>query len=189
MADYIFDTDFDGITYEAQEANFTEYERCVFNHCNFSACVFLAVTFIDCTFNHCTFDNAKINYAAFRTVYFNDCSIKDVNFAMCDKLIFEIHFKNCVLDFSKFYTLKIKGTTFTKCSIIAVDFMSADLTAVRFDHCDLYRSEFNKAIANKCDFLTSYNYTIDPSKTKLKKAVFSLQNVKGLLFKHDLIVS
>ena len=119
---------------------------------------------------------------------FNDCEIKDVNFAMCDKLILEIAFNNCVLDFSKFYTLKIKRTSFTDCSLVAVDFMSTDLTEVVFDNCDLYRSEFAKAIANKANFQTSYNYTIDPTKTKIKKAVFSLDGVKGLLYKHDIIV-
>jgi uncharacterized protein YjbI with pentapeptide repeats len=66
--------------------------------------------------------------------------------------------------------------------------MNTDLTEVVFDNCDLYRSEFAKAIANKANFKTSYNYTIDPSKTKIKKAVFSLSELKGLLFKHDIIV-
>jgi uncharacterized protein YjbI with pentapeptide repeats len=93
------------------------------------------------------------------------------------------------LDFSKFYTLKIKGTTFVDCSIIAVDFMSTNLTEVIFDNCDLYRSEFAKANASKANFKTSYNYTIDPTKTKIKKAVFSLADVKGLLFKHDIQVT
>ena len=93
-----------------------------------------------------------------------------------------------VLDFSKFYTLKLKGTSFVNCSIIAVDFMSADLTEAQFDSCDLYRSEFDKAIANKANFKTSYNYTINPEKTKIKKAVFSLAGLKGLLFKYDVVV-
>jgi uncharacterized protein YjbI with pentapeptide repeats len=115
--------------------------------------------------------------------------MEEINFAMCDKLIFEVHFKECILDFSKFYTLKIKGTSFVDCSIIAVDFMSTDLTEVVFDNCDLYRSEFIKAIAIKANFKTSYNYTIDPTKTKIKKAVFSLSEVKGLLYKHDIIIS
>jgi uncharacterized protein YjbI with pentapeptide repeats len=67
-------------------------------------------TFIDCTFNDCTFSNAKINYVAFRTVTFNKCEIKDVNFAMCDKLIFEIAFKDCIGFFQVLY-LKLKGTS------------------------------------------------------------------------------
>lgn len=188
MTDYFLDIEYNLITYGEKEVNLKEFECCSFNNCNFSQCVFVAVTFIDCVFNDCVFSGAKINYVAFRTVFFNNCKIEDVNFAMCDKLIFEIHFKECVLDFSKFYTLKIKGTTFIDCSIIAVDFMNTDLTEVVFDNCDLYRSEFAKAIANKADFKTSYNYTIDPTKTKIKKAVFSLDGIKGLLYKHDIIV-
>jgi len=66
--------------------------------------------------------------------------------------------------------------------------MATDLTEVLFDNCDLYRSEFTKAIANKADFKTSHNYTIDPTKTKLKKAVFSLAGVKGLLANHDVVI-
>ena len=108
---------------------------------------------------------------------------------MCDKFIFEIHFDKCILDFSKFYTLKLKAATFTDCSAIAVDFMETDLTGVTFHNCDLYRAEFEKAIAIKADFTTSYNYTIDPSKTKVKKAVFGMAEVKGLLFKHELAIT
>ena len=66
--------------------------------------------------------------------------------------------------------------------------MATDLTEVLFENCDLYRSEFAKAIANKANFKTSYNYTIDPTKTKIKKAVFSLEGLKGLLYKHEIIV-
>ena len=188
MSEYFLDIEYNSITYGEEEVNFKEFECCKFTKCNFSRCVFLSVTFIDCTFNDCTFSNAKINYVAFRTVTFNRCEIKEVNFAMCDKLIFEIAFKDCVLDFSKFYTLKLKRTSFTNCSLIAVDFMSTDLTEVLFENCDLYRSEFAKAIANKANFKTSYNYTIDPKTTKLKKAVFALEGLKGLLYKHDIQV-
>jgi uncharacterized protein YjbI with pentapeptide repeats len=188
MPDYFLDIEYNNLIYGEEEVNLKEFECCIFNHCDFSQCLFVAVTFIDCTFNDCIFSGAKINYVALRTVFFNRCKIEDVNFAMCDKLIFEVHFKECVLDFSKFYTLKIKGTTFVDCSIVAVDFMSADLTEVVFDNCDLYRSEFAKANANKANFKTSYNYTIDPTKTKIKKAVFSLNEVKGLLFKHELVI-
>jgi uncharacterized protein YjbI with pentapeptide repeats len=188
MPEYFLDIEYKNITYTTEEVNFKEFECCVFNNCNFSNCNFIDVTFIDCAFNDCIFSGAKINHVALRTVVFNRCKIEDVNFAMCNKLIFEVHFNECHLDFSKFYTLKIKGTKFIDCSIVAVDFMSADLTEVVFDNCDLYRSEFAKAIANKADFKTSYNYTIDPTKTKIKKAVFSLDGLKGLLFKHDIIV-
>ena len=188
MTDYFLDIEYNNLTYGEEEVNFKEFECCTFNHCDFSQCVFLAVTFIDCVFNDCNFNATKINYVALRTMTFNRCEMKEVNFAMCDKLIFDIAFTHCVLDFSKFYTLKLKSTSFVNCSLIAVDFMSADLTEVVFDRCDLYRSEFAKAIANKANFKTSYNYTIDPTKTKIKKAVFALAGLKGLLTKYEVVV-
>jgi uncharacterized protein YjbI with pentapeptide repeats len=189
MPDYFLDLELNNITYGERELNLKEFECCIFNHCDFSQCNFIGVVFIDCTFNDCILSGAKINHVALRTVLFNRCKIEEVNFAMCDKLIFEVHFKECIMDFSKFYTLKIKGTTFLDCSIIAVDFMNTDLTEVVFDNCDLYRSEFSKANLSKANLKTSYNYTIDPTKTKIKKATFALENLKGLLFKHDIIVS
>lgn len=189
IPEYLLDKEYKDIIYDTADLNFKDFEGCVFVNCNFSACTFVAVTFIDCIFEDCVFTAAKINYVAFRTATFKHCEIKEVNFAMCDKLIFEVHFQNCILDFSKFYTLKIKGTTFSNCSLIAVDFMATNLTGVTFDHCDLYRAEFAKAIANNANFQTSYNYTIDPTQTKLKKAIFSLEQVKGLLFKHDVVVT
>lgn len=188
MTDYLLDLAYENRTYAKDDLNFKDFERCRFSHCNFSACTFLAVAFIDCTFSDCIFDDAKINYVALRTVAFVRCKIRNVNFSMCDKLIFAISFEGCILDFSKFYTLKIKETPFIDCSLVAVDFMGADLTAAVFDRCDLYRSEFAKAIANKANFKTSWNYTIDPEQTKIKKAVFSLEQLKGLLFKHDILV-
>jgi uncharacterized protein YjbI with pentapeptide repeats len=188
MTNYFLDIEFDRVIYSSDELNLKEFEGCVFSNCDFTMVNFIGVTFIDCRFYQCNFNGANINHVALRTVNFEHCQIKEVNFSMCDKLIFEIAFSNCILDFSKFYTLKIKGTAFTNCSLIAVDFMSTDLSEVIFDQCDLYRSEFNKAIANKADFRTSYNYTIDPEKTKIKKAVFSFPEVKGLLFKHNLLI-
>jgi uncharacterized protein YjbI with pentapeptide repeats len=185
---YILEQEFQNCHFEQDAIKHTEYEKCLFDRCDFSRCDFLAVSFIDCVFNRCHFDGAKINYVALRTARFNHCSMKDINFSMCNKLLFDIAFHHCVLDFSKFYTLKLKGTSFIHCSLIAVDFMNADLTEVVFDQCDLYRSEFAKAIANKANFKTSYHYSIDPEQTKLKKAIFSLSGVKGLLTKYEIVV-
>jgi hypothetical protein len=66
---------------------------------------------------------------------------------MCDKFIFEIHFKKSVLDFSKFYALNMKGTTWIVASLPLILWLLT--SQMFFDNCDLYRSEFDKAIANK----------------------------------------
>lgn len=186
---YLFEKEFNNLQYEANALNYSEFEVCKFINCDFSKCAFKTVTFIDCIFEDCNFTNCEVNYAAFRTVSFHRCKIEAVNFSMCDKLIFDIAFINCSLDFSKFYGLKIKGINFKNSRLLAVDFMAADLTGVVFDNCDLYRAEFDHAVANKCNFKSSINYTIDPSKTRLKKAIFSLEGVKGLLTKHDIVIN
>lgn len=188
MPEYFLDKECHNQNYREDELNFKEFECCTFTKCDFSKCNFIDITFIDCIFNNCNFENAQVNHVALRTVRFMNCNISNVNFAMCNKLIFEVFFNGCKLDFSKFYTLKLKGTLFTNCSMIAVDFMATDLTEAIFDYCDLYRAEFDKALTNKTNFKTSFNYTIDPTKTKIKKAIFSNEGVKGLLFRHDLII-
>ncbi len=187
-SDYILNTEFKGVVYSENGISYKEYENCIFIDCDFTQCIFLAASFIDCKFVNCNFNGAKINHTSLRTVYFNKCKISDVNFAMIDKFIFEIHFKDCILDFSKFYALKLKGTSFVNTSLVSVDFMAADLSEVEFENCDLYRSEFDKANASKTNFKTSYNYAINPESTKIKKAIFSLEGVKGLLYKYDIIV-
>ncbi|AWA30099.1 hypothetical protein HYN48_08420 [Flavobacterium magnum] len=189
MPQYLFEQQFHNIDYAKDTADHTDFERCTFTDCDFSAVAFTAVTFIDCVFYSCNFDGAKINYVALRTAQFYRCSFREVNFAMCDKLIFDIRFEDCILDFAKFYTLKLKGTTFSGCSLIAADFMSADLTSCAFPDCDLYRAEFDKAVADKCDFSLSRNFTINPASTRLKKAVFSKSGLGGLLSRHGILVS
>ncbi|HEX8268856.1 MAG TPA: pentapeptide repeat-containing protein [Flavobacterium sp.] len=189
MPHYFSETNFSNRTYDADELNFHEFEECTFFDCNFSSCNFIAMVFIDCRFTNCSFNEAKIGHTAFRSVHFEHCKIKDVNFAMAEKFIFEVHFSNCILDFSKFYALKMNSSSFADCSLVAADFMAADLTGLQFYKCDLYRAEFSKAVANKSDFSTSYNYTIDPEATKIKKAMFNKIEAKGLLYKHEVIIT
>jgi uncharacterized protein YjbI with pentapeptide repeats len=107
---------------------------------------------------------------------------------MTDQVIYEFHFTDCLLDYAKFYALKLKKMKFINCSLIAADFMSSDLTEVLFDNCNLRRAVFIDTIANKADFSTSYDYAFDPEKNKIKKAIFSTEGLKGLLEKYDIVV-
>ena len=66
--------------------------------------------------------------------------------------------------------------------------MQSDITEALFDNCNLHLTVFDKAIANKADFYSSYFFSIDPEKTKLKKAIFSQDGLKGLLHKYEIIV-
>jgi len=187
-ADYILDQEFRDQTFDDNNTKFKDFENCTFYNCDFRQCTFQTVTFIDCNFFECNFQETKVNYVSLRGVFFTKCNFTNVNFAMTDQVIFEFHFKDCQLDYAKFYALKLKKMQFINCSMIAIDFMGSDLTEVLFDNCNLRHAVFIDTIANKADFSTSYDYVIDPDKNKLKKAVFSIEGLKGLLTKYDIVV-
>jgi uncharacterized protein YjbI with pentapeptide repeats len=186
--DYILDQEFRNEILDDNNTKYKDFENCNFYNCDFRDCTFKTITFIDCNFFDCNFQDTKINYVSLRGVFFNKCNFTNVNFAMTDQVIYEFHFTDCLLDYAKFYALKMKKMKFINCSLIAADFMSSDLTEVLFDNCNLRRAVFIDTIANKADFSTSYDYSFDPEKNKIKKAVFSMEGLKGLLEKYDIVV-
>jgi uncharacterized protein YjbI with pentapeptide repeats len=107
---------------------------------------------------------------------------------MTDQVIYEFHFKDCLLDYSQFYKLKLRQIQFIHCSMIATDFMETDLSGALFDSCNLRRAVFSNTNLEKADFYTSYEYRIDPEKNKMKKAIFSTQGLHGLLEKYALVI-
>lgn len=187
-SDYILDGKFEDVFFLEADIKHKEYENCTFHNCDFTSCTFQSVYFVDCVFFDCNFNDTKVNYVSLRGVQFNGCNFTNVNFAMTDQVIYDFGFKDCLLDYAKFYALKLKKMQFINCSMISVDFMGSDLTEAVFDNCNLRRAVFIDTIANKTDFYTSYDYTIDPEKNKLKKAVFSTEGLKGLLEKYDLVI-
>lgn len=188
IADFIYDQNYKNHFFSETEIQFKEFENCTFENCNLSNCEYLGVVFSDCTFIRCNFTEAKINYVALRNCDFIGCQLTSVNFAMTDQVLFDYRFTDCAMDFTQFYGLKMKRMTFTNCSLISADFMKTDLTEVLFDRCNLHLAVFTDSIANKADFYSSLNYSIDPEKTKLEKAIFSQNGLQGLLQKYKLVI-
>jgi uncharacterized protein YjbI with pentapeptide repeats len=188
MADYIIGKKYSGSFFLENEIIYHDFERCTFEDCDFTSVNFTGVAFIDCVFSDCNFAKSKINYVSLRDVQFTGCDFTEVNFVTVDKLLFKFSFKDCLLDYTKFYGFKMRNTLFENCSMIAVDFMESDITGSIFNNCNLHKSVFIDTIANKTDFSTAYNFTIDPEKNKLKKAIFSTDGLKGLLTKFDLVI-
>jgi len=76
--------------------------------------------------------------------------------------------------------------TFRNSNLLEVDFSECDLTGSVFDKCDFIRAAFENSIIEKADFRTSFNYSINPEKNRIKKAIFSLTGITGLLDKYDI---
>jgi uncharacterized protein YjbI with pentapeptide repeats len=109
-------------------------------------------------------------------------------FNNCNPFGLSFSFKNCLLDHSSFYQTKIKKTTFANSKMLEVDFTECDLTSSVFDNCDLSRATFDRTIIEKTDFRTSFNFSIDPENNRIKKAMFSLSEIGGLLEKYDIVI-
>jgi uncharacterized protein YjbI with pentapeptide repeats len=109
-----------------------------------------------------------------------------LHFENCNKFGLSVSFDNCNLSHSSFYQLKLKMTTFKNSNFHEVDFTECDLTGSVFDSCDFMKATFENSIIEKADFRTSFNYSIDPEKNRIKKAIFSLTGIAGLLDKYDI---
>jgi Pentapeptide repeats (8 copies). len=109
-----------------------------------------------------------------------------LHFENCNESGLSVSFNNCNLNHSSFYHTKLKRTTFRNLKLHEVDFTECDLSSSVFDNCDLTRAIFEHTIIEKADFRTSFNYSFDPEKNRIKKARFSLAGIAGLLDKYDI---
>jgi uncharacterized protein YjbI with pentapeptide repeats len=50
-----------------------------------------------------------------------------------------------------------------------------------FQNCDLTGAVFDQTVLEGADLRSALNFTIDPLRNRLKKAVFSRSNLEGLL--------
>jgi len=80
----------------------------------------------------------------------------------------------------------MKGTVFKNSKLEEVDFTECDLNNAIFENSDLVGATFDKTILEKSDFRTSFNFSIDPSANKIRKAKFSMSGIPGLLHGFDI---
>jgi uncharacterized protein YjbI with pentapeptide repeats len=69
-----------------------------------------------------------------------------------------------------------------------VDFSKTDLSGADFEKCDLSGAIFDDTKLEKADLRSSFNYSIDPDRNKIRKAKFSLEGLPGLLGNFDIII-
>jgi len=100
--------------------------------------------------------------------------------------LFSVGFEGCILDYSSFMLKKMLKTRFSKSTLKEVTFTQANLAGSVFDDCDLNGAIFNRTDINSVNFITAYNYDIDPEINIVKKAAFSVQGIHGLLSKYQL---
>jgi len=177
---------FEKIDYSKNQPDQSEYENCAFTSCTFSGVNLSNIRFSECSFTGCNLSMAKLGKTVLRDIKFQACKLLGLHFDECSQLLFTVAFENCILNLSSFYKVNLKKTRFAGCSLKEVDFTETDLTGAIFDNCDLLKAKFDRTILMKADLRTSYNYSIDPERNRIKKAKLSLPGVIGLLDKYDI---
>ena len=187
--EYIEDQNFDKVDFTREVLVFGEYEHCHFSYCDFSNVELSGIGFMECSFVGCNLSLVKLGSVGFRDVRFKDCKMLGLYFDHCNPFGFSVSFEGCVLTHSSFYQMKLKKIVFKGSKLEEVDFTECDLSGAIFLDCDLVGATFEQTILEKADFRSAYNYSIDPTLNRIKKAKFSLVGVRGLLDKFGIEIS
>lgn len=164
----------------------TEFEACKFINCNFEKAQMNSFKFIDCEFIGCNLSLINVDHCMFQDIVFKDCKILGVLFEHCNTFNLSLRFEQCTLEHSSFFRLKLSKTKFSNCSLRDTDWEESDLTQAIFENCDLGGAKFINTTLAKADFLTAYDFDIDPERNQVKGAKFSMSGLPGLLYKYNL---
>ncbi|WP_412462824.1 pentapeptide repeat-containing protein [Halobacteriovorax sp. RT-2-6] len=175
--DEVFDTD--NIS-EVSEFKGSEFICCEFNGLDISEIDVSGAKFIECSFKGSNLSNLKLLGATFRDVTFNDSKCIGLNFADCNTL-FELKFKNCILDYASFQDCTIHGAQFTCSSLRETDYSQGTFEGSDFSESDLQGTNFSRANLKGSKFLNARNFYIDIANTNLKNCKFSMPEVLNLL--------
>jgi len=185
---YIRDQTFDKRDFSQKPLDKGDYENCVFTNCNFANTDLFGVRFIECECRGCNFSTTVLARTSLQDVQFTDCKMLGLHFEDCHEFGFAVGFKDCQLDHSSFYGMKLAKTKFAGSKLWEADFTGATLNQAVFDHCDLLNATFDNTNLEQADLRSAFNYTIDPEKNRIKGAKFALPAVTGLLAKYDIVI-
>ena len=185
---HFYNENFNKIDHSVTKIVKGEYDNCTFTNCNFENIHASNIQFIECEFIDCNFSNAIVKDSAFKDVNFINCKMIGVKFNEVNPFLLQMSFKDCQLNFSSFYQLKIPNTKFTKCNLEEVDFTETNLTNSLFDKCELKRTIFDQTNIEKSDFRTAFGFEINPDNNRLRGARFSRSSIDGLLFKYKIVI-
>lgn len=80
----------------------------------------------------------------------------------------------------------IAGKSFEKVDSNKNSMALGEYENCKFIDCDLAQAVIDNTMLDKADLRTSFNYSIDPERNRIKKAKFSIIGIAGLLDKYDI---
>jgi fluoroquinolone resistance protein len=74
------------------------------------------------------------------------------------------------LDYCSFTSIRLRKTSFARCSLVEASFVDADLTEARFDSCRLTGARFERCDLRKSSFGGSQDLLLDPATNQVRDA-------------------
>jgi fluoroquinolone resistance protein len=170
-----------------------EFTNCEFDRCSLGECVFYRCSFTHCRFHNCDLGVIQVPNSRFLEVEFSDCRVTGVDWTRAgdttlSKLPLSVGFQRCLIDYSTFFGLQLKGSRFVECTAHEADFSEADLTEADCQKSDFAGSKFLHTNLTKANFVGAFNYGINPAANTVKQARFSLPEAVSLLSGFDLVI-
>jgi len=184
---YYEDRRFTGIACRGLELEEIEFYQCRFENCQFLESVFRRCRFEQCTFEKCDLSVMKPLESRFTDVRFQKSKLLGVNWPLAATPA-TLRFHGCMISHSTFQRLALPKLEITECVAREVDFTGANLTKADFTKTDLLDSRFVETNLTGADFSHATNYAMDPTKNRLKKAVFTLPEALSLLSAFDIVL-
>jgi uncharacterized protein YjbI with pentapeptide repeats len=104
-----------------------------------------------------------------------------MHFDKCKSFLFAINVRNSILDFSSFYRVDLRKSTFDVCTMKETDFTEANLQYICLADCNLTGATFSNTDLRGTDFSSAFGYAVVPENNKIKGARFSASGISGLL--------
>lgn len=157
------------------------FRNCIFEGCNFTNAQLTGSKCIDCKWIKCNLSMVKWDGCRLQGNRFEECKIVGGNFAKCDPTFLSLSFKKCLINMGNFSDLKLKGISFAGSVVRETHFSNANLSEADFSECDLSGSLFHHADLSKANFVSAFNFSINPLNNKLKGTRFSKEMALSLL--------
>lgn len=160
---------FTGLDLREERWSDVELLDCTVSDSDFGEATFDRCSFEDVTFARCDLSIVKLGGSAFRGVRFVDCKLTGIDWSRAHDLTFEVSFADCVLDFSAFVGMKLKGLKATGGKAHNVVFADSDLRDITFERIDLAGTSLTGNDLRGADLSTCTNVELEPNTNRLHK--------------------
>ncbi len=183
-----FEEEFSGKDFTQDSPSGIEYERCLFRDSTFYRANLSNAVLTECEFENCDLSMAITADTVIQDCNFRSCKMLGVSLEQCNELGLSFTMEDCDLSHATFHGIRLAPGRFTRIKFHETDFTESDFREAVFDDCDFSGAVFGRTDLEKADFRTSFNFSIDPENNRIKRARFSVPELRGLLDKYDIVI-